>query len=275
MLIFGIVILSAVAAAYIFMQGAQFGSFPKNERLKRILHSRHYHDGQFHNLSPTPQLTEGANFFSVLRDFLFNKTAERVPPAPLPSVKTDLKHLDPDKNLLVWFGHSSYFIQIDGKKILVDPVFSGNASPLSFTTKSFKGTDVYNVADMPDIDYLFITHDHWDHLDYKTVLTLKPKVKKVITSLGAGAHLESWGYNKSLIEEMDWNDQIIPGKGFLVNAVTARHFSGRGFKRNATLWSSFVLTTPSKKILIGGDSGYDSHFIRIGKEFGPFDLVML
>jgi len=275
MLIIGIIILIAATAVYIFMHGAQFGQPPSGERLKKIRQSANYRDGQFQNISHTPQLTEGTSMIGILGKFFFDKSAERVPPAPLPSKKTDLLKLDPDKNLLVWFGHSSYLIQIGGKIILVDPVFSGNASPLRFTTKSFKGSDIYTVQDLPPVDYLFITHDHWDHLDYKTILLLKPKVKKIITGLGVAAHLERWGYDKNIILERDWNEEVIPDDGFIVNTVTARHFSGRGFKRNGTIWSSFVLTAAGKKIFIGGDSGYDQHFADIGKKLGPFDLVIL
>ena len=166
-------------------------------------------------------------------------------------------------------------MQIDGKKILVDPVMSGAASPLSFTTKSFKGSDVYTTDDIPEIDYLFITHDHWDHLDYETILKLKPKIKKVITGLGTPSHLEYWGYDKDIIIEKDWNEEIILGNGFVVNTVSARHFSGRGFKRNQALWMSFVLKTPTMKIFIGGDSGYDTHFKNIGDNYGPFDFAIL
>jgi L-ascorbate metabolism protein UlaG (beta-lactamase superfamily) len=175
----------------------------------------------------------------------------------------------------VWFGHSSYFIQIDGKKILVDPVLSGHASPFSFSIKAFKGTDVYSANDIPDIDYLFISHDHWDHLDFETMLALKPKIKKVFCGLGTGEHLEYWGYKKSSITEMDWNEKIIPDSGFIVCTFPARHFSGRGIKRNQTLWSSFVLQTPTMNIFIGGDGGYDKHFAEIGKTFGTIDLAIL
>ncbi|HMG67845.1 MAG TPA: MBL fold metallo-hydrolase, partial [Chitinophagaceae bacterium] len=192
----------------------------------------------------------------------------------LPSVKTDLLHLDPSKNYLVWFGHSSYFIQIDGKKILVDPVFSGNASPLP-TTKSFPGSDVYTTGDLPEIDYLFLSHDHWDHLDYETILKLKPMVKQVITSLGTAAHLEFWGFDKKKIFEKDWKDEIILESGFIVNTASARHFAGRTFKRNRSLWMSFILQTPSMKLFLGGDSGYDTHFAEIGNKYGPFDLAIL
>lgn len=253
----------------------QSGKLPSGERLERIINSPNYRQGQFQNINPTPQLTEGANLFSVMGKFFFGKPKNSAPPAPLPSVKTDLHRLNTDENILVWFGHSSYFMQLDGKRILVDPVFSGYASPVSFTTKSFKGADIYDVEDFPGIDYLFITHDHWDHLDYQTVVKLEAKVGKVITGLGTGSHLEYWGFAPGKIIEMDWNETMKLDDGFLVHAAPARHFAGRMFKRNKSLWMSFVFLPPTKKIYIGGDSGYDTHFAEIGKQHGPFDLAIL
>jgi L-ascorbate metabolism protein UlaG (beta-lactamase superfamily) len=141
--------------------------------------------------------------------------------------------------------------------------------------KSFKGTDIYTSADIPEIDYLFITHDHWDHLDYKTITELKPKIGKVITGLGTGAHLERWGFNPQIIIENDWFDELILDDGFTVNTTPARHFSGRSTKPNQSLWVSFVLKTPSIQIFIGGDGGYDEHFAEIGEKFGGFDLAIL
>ena len=161
------------------------------------------------------------------------------------------------------------------KKILVDPVLSNNASPLSFTTKAFEGTNVYTTDDFPEIDYLFISHDHWDHLDYKTIMKLKSKIKTVITGIGTGAHFEHWGFDSELIIEKDWNETITLEDGFEVTIVPARHFSGRSFVRNKALWVSFVVQTPTAKLFIGGDSGYDSHFAEIGNQFGPFDLAFL
>ena len=257
------------------MRQPQFGKASGGARLKRIINSPNYRNGKFQNLSYTPDLKEGVSYYTVMKDFFFNKSKRSRPAGIIPSVKTDLHALNPGKNVLVWFGHSSYFSQIDGKKILVDPVFSGNASPVNFTTKSFKGSDIYTADDMPDIDYLFITHDHWDHLDYRTVIKLKHKIKKVITGLGVGAHLEAWGYDRNIIEEKDWNEQVILDKGFMVNTTSARHFSGRGLKRNGSIWSSFVLTTPTMKIFIGGDSGYDTFYKNIGNTYGPFDLAIL
>ena len=270
-----IVIVLLIAAAYLFMQQPQFGKNPAGDHLEKIKSSPHYKNGQFQNLNPTPQLTEGASVPSVLRAFFFEKSKRAIPSTILPSQKTNLLHLPPDQDVLVWFGHSSYFIQIDGRKFLVDPVLTGSASPLSFTTRSFKGSDVYTTNDIPSIDYLLVSHDHYDHLDHKTILQLKPKIKKVITGLGVGAHFQYWGYDRKKIIELDWNEKIVLEDGFEINTTPARHFSGRNLNRNKTLWLSFVLITPAHKIFIGGDSGYDSHFKEIGSRFGPFELAIL
>lgn len=220
-------------------------------------------------------MTEGHSIAGVTYSFLFKKEPRRKPLDSIPSVKTDLLHLPKDQNVLVWFGHSSYFIQLDGKRMLVDPVFSGNASPVRGTNKSFKGSDIYTTADLPGIDYLFITHDHYDHLDYETVVAIKDRIGKVICGLGVGSHLEYWGYAPDKIVELDWNDSVELGDGFTIYATPARHFSGRSFTRNNTLWVSFVLKSPGKKLFLGGDSGFDKHFADIGNRFGPFDLAIL
>lgn len=252
-----------------------FGKPSTDGRLSQIQKSPHFRNGQFQNLNFTPMFAEDVSKWEMIRDGIFKISKRKAPETALPSVKTNLKNLPPEKDVLVWFGHSSYFMQIDGKKILVDPVLSRSASPFSFMVKSFKGTDVYQPDDFPEIDYLFITHDHWDHLDYQTVLKLMPKVGKIITGLGTGAHLEYWGFDHAKIIELDWNESAVLDSGFQVTATTARHFSGRSYKRNESIWCSFALQTPSKKIFIGGDSGYDTHFAKIGDEHGPFDLALL
>lgn len=274
MILLAIIVL-LVLTVFIFMQQSKFGKLPSGERLERIKKSPNYQKGSFKNISHTPDLTEGVSYYAVMKEFFFTKKKRQKPAGIIPSVKTDLLKLRPEEDILVWFGHSSYFIQLGGKKILVDPVLSGYASPVSFTTKSFKGTDIYTAEDIPEIDYLFITHDHWDHLDYETILKLKPKIKKVVCALGVGAHLEHWGYDNEMIIEKDWNEEVELDEGFTVHAVSARHFSGRGFSREKTFWASFVLQTPNFKLFFGGDSGYDTHFLKTGKDFGPFDLVIL
>jgi L-ascorbate metabolism protein UlaG (beta-lactamase superfamily) len=270
-----IILAVLVGAVVLFLMQPKFGKMPSGPRLEQIKKSPNYKDGQFVNQSITPDLAEGVSYYTVMKDFFFNKSKRNKPAQPLPSQKVDLLHLNPAENILVWFGHSSYFMQIDGKTILADPVFSGSASPVNFTTNAFAGSDAYTVDDLPPIDYLFISHDHWDHMDYETLLKLKPKVKKIITGLGTGEHLEYWGFDTAIIEEKDWNQEVELGDGFKVNTAPARHFSGRGLKRNRAMWMSFVLTTPTMKIYLGGDSGYDKHFKAIGDEFGPFDMVLL
>ena len=269
------IIVLLATAVFVFMQQAKFGKKPSGERLERIKKSPHYKNGSFQNLNITPDLTEGVTYYSVMKEFIFGKKLRPKPTDEIPHIKIDLFKLSPDENILVWFGHSSYFMQLDGKRILVDPVFSGAASPIKATTRAFTGTDAYSVADFPEIDYLFISHDHWDHLDYETVMQLKSKVKKVICGLGTAEHFEYWGFDKNSIIEKDWNEKIDLAEGFIAYTAPARHFSGRGFVRNRALWTSFVLQTPTTKIFIGGDSGYDTHFAEIGKTYGGFDLAIL
>ena len=275
MMIFLILIAVLVVATLLFMQHPKFGKRPDGKRLELIQKSANYKDGAFQNQSFTPDLAEGATMTKVMYQFFFGKSKRSKPAKALPSQKTDLKQLGANENVVVWFGHSSYFIKADGKTILVDPVFSGAASPIPATTRAFAGADVYSVDDFPEIDYLFISHDHWDHLDYDTVLKLKSKVKKVITGLGTGEHFEYWGYDAATVIELDWNQSASLGDGFSTTAVPGRHFSGRSFKRNSAIWVGFVLQTPSLKLFLGGDSGYDHHFKTIGDTYGPFDLALL
>ena len=269
------ILISLTVIVYLFLQQPKFGKLPSGARLERIKNSPNFRDGKFQNSSFTPDLTEGASFYSVLKEFLFKENTRVKPVDSIPSKKTDLRSLSKEEDAFVWFGHSSYFIQTDGIKILVDPVFSGAASPVRLTTKSYPGSDIYTVNDLPEIDYLFISHDHWDHLDYETIKALKPKVKTVICGLGVGEHFEYWGYDTQHIIEKDWHETIELPDGITVHTTPARHFSGRGLTRNQSLWLSFVLQTPTKKIFLGGDGGYDNHFKKIGEQFGPFDLAII
>ncbi len=273
-IVIGFIVLISTSAFFILNQ-PEFGKLPSNERLEKIKKSPNFKNGSFQNQSITPNLTGNSGFLKALYDFLF-KSHERVTPeSQIPSIKTDIKNLKADEDVLIWFGHSSYFIQIDGKKILVDPVFNDHASPFPWMVKAFKGTNPFKAEDIPDIDYLIITHDHWDHLDYNTLQKLKGRTKKIVCGLGVGEHLEYWGFNPKIITELDWYEQTELDSGFTLNATPARHFSNRGLKRNQTLWVSYVLQTPTMKLFLGGDGGYDKHFAEIGEKFGPFDLAVL
>ena len=270
-----ILMIFITIGGFIFMQQPQFGKAPAGERLEKIKNSPNYKDGKFQNLTSAVEPKVVSSFSEKLNDLLLNKSKRIKPASVLPSVKTDLKNLKPEEDVFIWFGHSSYFLQVDGKKILIDPVLSENASPVKFYNKSYEGSSIYTVDDIPNIDYLLISHDHYDHLDYDTVVELKPKVKKVITGLGVGAHFERWGYPKDAIVEMDWNENVILKEGFEVTVTPAKHRSGRGLKSNQTLWASFVLKTPTMKIFYSGDSGYGAHFADIGNTYGPFDLAIM
>ena len=258
---------------FLILQHPVFGKRASGERLKRIKQSVNYRDGGFQNLSPTPQLTEGATMPKLIYQ-MFSKKNERLKPeSEIPSVKTDLHRL-PDETL-VWFGHSSYLFKAANRVFVVDPVLSGSASPVPGLMQAFKGSDAYTTDDFPEIDYLVISHDHYDHLDYPTLKKLIPKVKRVICGLGVGAHLEHWGYNSTIITELDWWEDSSLAEGLHITATPARHFSGRSFRRNQTLWCSYVLDTGHLRLFLGGDSGYDTHFRKIGEQFGPFDLAIL
>jgi L-ascorbate metabolism protein UlaG (beta-lactamase superfamily) len=251
------------------------GKNPRGERLKKVAGSSNYRDGIFKNQSETVVMERKGDFLKVLKKFL-NKPKNTIPPSSLPSVKTDLTNLPDGNPVLIWFGHSSYLIKINGKHILVDPVFSGYASPFKIkSAKNFDGSNVYDVDDIPQIDILVITHDHYDHLDYTTVKKLDKKTKHIITSLGVGSHLEYWGFDNNKVTELDWYDSIEKVAGIKFTAAPARHFSGRSFKRAKTLWSSFILKTKDFSIYLGADSGYDTHFKEIGEKYGPFDLAVL
>lgn len=272
-IIISIVIVLTIAG-FAFINQPSFGRLPSGERLERIKQSPHYRNGAFQNQYPTVLMTSDKGRFRSLWEFIFRKKDNLYPDKPVPAIKTDLKNAGKDSDFMVWFGHSSYLLQLYGKRILVDPVFC-QASPVSFINKPFSGTDIYTPDDMPDIDYLIITHDHWDHLDYQTVKQLKDRIDKVICPLGVAGHFEYWGFGKDSLIELDWQEKTNPDSNFTIHCLPARHFSGRGLNPNQTLWASFLIETPSQKIYIGGDSGYDTHFAEIGRQYPGISLAIL
>lgn len=264
-----------IVGTLIFLQHPLFGKQPSGERLDRIKKSKNYKNGQFQNLSHTPALTEGVTYWATIKEMLFSKIEHTKPNDSIPYIKTNLADLNVSEDFMVWFGHSSYFIQTNGKKFLIDPVLTKNASPLYKTNMAFKGADVYTFDSMPAVDYLILTHDHYDHLDYTSFKNIKDKAAHIICPLGVGEHLEYWGFPKENITELDWYEDAALNDSIKITATPARHFSGRSFKRNTTLWASYVLRTNNLNLYLGGDSGYDTHFKEIGTKYGPFDLAIL
>ncbi|MES2457737.1 MAG: MBL fold metallo-hydrolase [Bacteroidota bacterium] len=249
-----------------------FGKLPQGPRLAHIQQLPIYKGDALANLSFTPMKPEGVTYWDMIRGMLRGNENKR-PKKALPHVQPDFSASERTK--LIWFGHSSYFIHTAGLNILVDPVFSERPSPFTFLgTKRFAGTDFVRPEDFPELDVVLITHDHYDHLDYEVLKKLSAKTKRFITSLGVGAHLEHWGIPAAKVTELSWDEAFEYGP-LKFTALPARHFTGRKFKRNQTLWSAFVLQTPESKLYLGGDSGYDTHFKKAGENYGPFDIALL
>ena len=228
----------------------------------------------FQNLSHTPQFAEGFTFFGALRTIL-SRPKTIAPATALPAIKTNLNSYYTQKPSIIWFGHSSYLIHSGGINILVDPVFSGFASPFSFYIKAFKGSDIYKASDMPQIDCIILTHNHYDHLDFGALKILAEKTQAYIMPLGVSKDVRGLNIKQEQITELNWWQSIELNPGVTLTATPARHFSGRGMKRNRSLWASYVLQINGYKIFIGGDSGYDNHFKEIGIKHGPFDIAIL
>ncbi|MEI6946731.1 MBL fold metallo-hydrolase [Paraflavisolibacter sp. H34] len=220
---------------------------------------------------------EGANGLPIgqqLKDLAL-KPKSLTPPHLIPFIKTDLHALQAEQPLVVWFGHSSYLVHYRGANILVDPVFSGHSFPFPYTVKAFRGSDAFGVGDLPEIDLLIVTNNHYDHFDKKAISRLKDKTKQFCAPLGVGKYIESCGVDPDRVAELDCWSTIKPLPGASLTATPVQHFSGSGFQRTGMLWSSFVLKLDNYSLYLGGDSGYGAHFRIIGDSFGPFDLAVL
>ena len=267
------ILLVLATVAVVVLNHPAFGRRMSAERKARIEASPNWHDGMFQNEEPTPQFTSDKSPFSMMWEFIVHRPEDRVPTEAIPAIKTDLHSLPTDQDWLVWFGHSSYLFCLNGKRYLVDPLLKMEF-PVSVMMKPFKGTDIYTPEDIPDIDVLFITHEHWDHLDYATLRDIKDKVKHVVCPLGVAEYLEYWKYDKNIITEMDWYETVNCQLS-TVNCLPSRHFSNRMFGRNQTLWASFLVEDGGRKVYVGGDGGYDGRFQRVCEQFGEIDLAIL
>lgn len=258
-----------------FMHREMFGQLPDEDLRKAFMVSPHYYNGEFHNLAEHPVLSEDTSTVMALLQSVFKRKENPAPKNPLPVKKNAFAGIEEKKNRLVWLGHSSFFMQLAGKRILIDPVFSPYASPVPFSVRAFAGATPYTAEDFCFLDYVFISHDHWDHLDYATLMQLKPKIGKIICGLGVRSHLLHWGFASEQILEGDWGASLALEDTLRVHFVPSQHFSGRTLTRNKTLWCGFVLETPERKIFFSGDSGYEVHFAEIGRKFNGIDLALL
>ena len=252
------------------------GSDPSGDRLDEIMNSPQFNNNekQFQNPNPIP-LATGRSWTTIFYEFFFNGEA-RTPQVSLPEDPPDISEFDVKSNAIrfVWFGHSTVLLEIDAKRILFDPVFSDYASPIPGIVKRFQ-PPVFNIDEMQNVDFIVISHDHYDHLDYETISKLKNRNIQYIVPLGVGSHLEYWGIENDKIIELDWwNETTIQGLKF--TCTPSQHFSGRGvLNGNTTLWASWAIQGQQQNIFFSGDSGYSEHYKEIGDRLGPFDLTFL
>ena len=255
-----------------------FGAQASGLRLERMKASPRYVDGAFVNTAPVAQGLKRGTATPTIAEFLCGGQ-RRTPRAPLPSHSpVQGWQQAPETGLrATWLGHSTVLLELDGARVLTDPVWGERASPVSFAgPKRFQPVPI-SVAALPELDAVVVSHDHYDHLDYPTILELAKRDVPFFTSLGVGAHLQAWGVPAERITELDWWEEArVPGTGLTVSAAPSQHFSGRGLgSRNATLWSSFVVRGPKHAVFFSGDTGLTPEYGAIRERFGAFDLVLL
>ena len=241
----------------------------------KIEGSPQYKDGKFKDMGNALNMSF-TDYVSTTWDFLFTRN-HRTPDKELPVKRVDLSHFTKtgsDQLNVTWLGHSSLMINIDGHKILIDPVFEKRISVLGPTR--FNGDVPLDVRQIPKIEAVIISHDHYDHLNKYSVQQLIDRTNKFIVPLAVGALLVDWGVPQDKIVELDWWEEYRLNQSLMVAATPAQHFSGRGITdRNKTLWASWVIKTPLHRLFFSGDSGYFKGFKKIGEKYGPFDMTFI
>jgi L-ascorbate metabolism protein UlaG (beta-lactamase superfamily) len=251
-----------------------FGAPPSGDRGERVRRSPQFRDGKFHNTVPAQLLPPGAGW-QTFRELLFGKQ-KRKPTGIVPVVGADPQpELPADGLHVTWYGHSSALIEIEGRRILFDPVWSDRCSPSPIVGPRRLHPPPVSLDRLPRLDAIVISHDHYDHLDMATVRTLaRTQSAPFLVPLGVGAHLDRWGVPADRITELDWNDSVTVA-GLRLVAAAARHFSGRAFTRDNTLWASWVIVGSRRRVFYTGDSGYFDGYAEIGAEYGPFDVTLI
>jgi len=254
-----------------------FGSTPSKEDIEKYNASPNWKDGKFQNLETT---NLGLNYWDLSEQIFkqFKDKENREPKFPLEIEKFNLNEFlnDATSFKFCWFGHSVILIRLEGKTILIDPMLGPDASPIApFKTKRFSENTLDLIDNFPDIDLMLLSHDHYDHIDYASILKLKSKTKLYYVALGVKRHLAGWDIEKDKIIEFDWWDKQV-FENIEIHFTPTRHFSGRGITDRAkSLWGGWTILSNENKICFSGDGGYGQHFKSIGEKFGAYDFAFM
>jgi L-ascorbate metabolism protein UlaG (beta-lactamase superfamily) len=275
--LFSFLLLLGVSITLFINLDPAFGGNPTKEQKETYQNLSNYVNGKFVNEVPT-DVMNSSDALSTNMDST-SEAKDRNPAGPIPVSVIDWNKIKSENDSLTWFGHSAFLLSIDNKKLLIDPMLSPIASPISFAgVKRYnysKDIMLHLIDEMPPIDAVFITHDHYDHLDYQSIVKLKSKVSHFFVPLGVSAHLIRWGIPKENITELNWWEES-EYQGLTVALTPARHFSGRGpFNIDTTLWGGWVILGKNTRLFTSGDGGYDPHFKEVGKKYGSFDITLI
>jgi len=276
-LIIGILTLTLLTLIYVAMSPQFGGSFTKTNRAKNT-RSKHWNGKRFENLMETDMRFEFKSVFEYFKkQFEGNEGSHPQKPLPIIDFHVNTFQVESDKPKFIWFGHSVLLLRINNKNLLIDPMFGEDASPIGpMRNKRFSKNTLELVHQLPPIDAVFLSHDHYDHLDMDSIEKLKKKkIENYFVSLGTERHLKSWGVPIDTITTLDWW-QTIEFEGIKITFTPARHFSGRGlWDRDKGLWGGFVFEYGEHKIYFSGDGGYGEHFKAVTKKFGKFDWAFI
>lgn len=272
----GIIALIVIIGYLVMNYYPALGGKPSKEKSRRISESANFSKGKFANQIPTSMSMTFMEALKLPIDIIKGHPQGK-PKQAIIAVPAHATSLQENNQATVrWLGHSAILLQLDGKTIFIDPMLGRAPSPFPLIGgKRYSKKLPIEIADLPSIDLVLISHDHYDHLDYGSIMKLKAKVKQFIVPLGVAAHLERWGVEEARIKEVDWWDEF-EYEGITLVSAPARHFSGRSIgDRNSTLWCSWIIKGRQVSVFFSGDSGYGPHFNEIGNKYGPFDLTLM
>lgn len=276
-ILFSAILIAPLAGLAYLRFNPQFGGRIKAADQARYAQSPQWDGEKFVNQNPTEVEVNLRTLPGLIRAQLTERGA-RTPAQKLPVVPFDSQAWNSrgDRFQFVWYGHSVCLMKLAGKNILIDPMFGPDASPIGpVRTHRFSENTLAIIDNLPNLDVVLLTHDHYDHIDYASIEKLKDKVPHFYVALGIKRHLTEWGIAADRITEMDWWDTATIGD-ITITFTPSRHFSGRGlFDRAKSLWGGWALVTPKDRIYWSGDGGYDSHFKTIGDQLGPFDWAFV